>query len=157
MLFFTFCDIFISKGGFMMIYERLKQLRQSRNLTQAELATQLNVSQGTIGNWESGKRTPDIEMVVRLAQYFNISTDYLLGKSDNMNFSNNIKGNKNIIQQGEIYCNNNHVISNENPNTIHSLSDDLLSVFRRLDNDNQCKLICYAYELLTSSSFLEKK
>ena len=50
-----------------MIYERLKELRLANNLTQADFAAAFNISQGTIGNWESGKRTPDIEMIIKIS------------------------------------------------------------------------------------------
>lgn len=62
-----------------MFKERLKQLREERNLTQAQLAKELDLSQGTIGNWERGTREPDFETVKTLADYFEVTTDYLLG------------------------------------------------------------------------------
>lgn len=62
-----------------MFKTRLKQLREERNLKQAQLAKELNVSQGTIGNWERGIREPDFETIKILANYFDVTTDYLLG------------------------------------------------------------------------------
>ncbi|MBS6476063.1 MAG: helix-turn-helix transcriptional regulator [Clostridiales bacterium] len=62
-----------------MFKEQLKQLREERNLTQAQLAKELDVSQGTIGNWERGIREPDFKTVKMLADYFEVTTDYLLG------------------------------------------------------------------------------
>lgn len=58
----------------------LKQLRKSRKVNQATLAEALGMSQASITSWENGKRMPDIEMIVKLADYFNVSTDYLLGR-----------------------------------------------------------------------------
>lgn len=63
-----------------MFAESLRQLRKSRKLNQATLAEALGMSQATITSWENGKRIPDIEMLVKLADYFNVTTDSLLGR-----------------------------------------------------------------------------
>ena len=65
-----------------MFLSRLKGLRKLKGITQAELSHALNVSQGTVGNWESGTREPDFFMLAKIADYFNCSTDYLLGRVD---------------------------------------------------------------------------
>ena len=59
--------------------KRLAELRKSRNLSQKELAQKLTSSQNTISNWETGKREPDFETTIMLADYFDVTTDYLLG------------------------------------------------------------------------------
>ena len=61
---------------------RLKELRSKKGISQADLARELNVSVGAVGNWESGTRSPDAKMMQRIADYFNTSTDYLLGRTD---------------------------------------------------------------------------
>jgi len=63
-----------------MFAQRLKQLREKRGINQITLAKDLSVSQSTIGNWEAGIRVPDVKTIERLAEYFHVSTDYLLGK-----------------------------------------------------------------------------
>lgn len=65
-----------------MFSQRLKQLRKSFGITQTEFAKEFNISQGTIGMWETGQRTPDIEMLSKIARRFNVSIDYLLGETD---------------------------------------------------------------------------
>lgn len=65
-----------------MFFERLKELREERNLNQTDLAKHLNISQGTIGNWETNKRVPDVKMILKIADYFDVSVDYLLGKTN---------------------------------------------------------------------------
>lgn len=62
-----------------MFKERLKELRKIRGITQSELSKTLNVSQQTIGSWEVGRAEPNTEMLNRLAEFFNVSVDYLLG------------------------------------------------------------------------------
>ena len=65
-----------------MISERLKSLREDADLSQKELAKALGVSPSTIGMYESGKRTPDSDMLTRICDFFNITVDYLLGRSN---------------------------------------------------------------------------
>lgn len=62
-----------------MFGERLKELRIKFGLKQYELAEILDVSQSTIGMYENDQRTPPSESIVKLAEYFNVTTDYLLG------------------------------------------------------------------------------
>lgn len=61
----------------------LSQLRISKHLSQKELAEKINTSVGTIGMWETHRRLPSLHMLIKIAQYFNVSTDYLLGITDN--------------------------------------------------------------------------
>lgn len=65
-----------------MIGKRLRQLREENDLLQKELALKLNISQQTISLYESNRREPDYEMLKRIADFFNVSTDFLLGESD---------------------------------------------------------------------------
>ena len=67
-----------------MFSERLKELRKSRNLTQIEFAKLFSISTGTIAMWETGKRHPDSETLIRIAKYFNVTTDHLLGFDSNL-------------------------------------------------------------------------
>lgn len=64
---------------------RLKKLREENNIDQKVLAIDLNVSQPTISDWESGKKLPSAENMIRLADYFKVSIDYLLYRSDTKN------------------------------------------------------------------------
>lgn len=59
--------------------EQLKTLRKKNSLTQKELAEKVGVKQNSYANWENGNREPNIEMLVRIADYFDVSLDYLLG------------------------------------------------------------------------------
>ncbi len=62
--------------------QRLKELRKEKDLSQAELAKEIGVSQRSVSSWETGFRQPDFETLEILAKYFNVTTDYLLGISD---------------------------------------------------------------------------
>ncbi len=66
----------------MIFIERLKQLREAKNLTQLRLAMELNVSQETISGYEIGKAVPPAEMLVKLADTLDTSVDYILGRTN---------------------------------------------------------------------------
>jgi transcriptional regulator with XRE-family HTH domain len=68
-----------------MLSKRLKQLRDEINLTQEELAKLLNLSRGTYAHYELGKRQPDYDTLMSIANFFEVSVDYLLGNSDSRN------------------------------------------------------------------------
>lgn len=68
--------------GEMTFNQRLKELREDAQLTQVRLAEQLGVVQQTVAKWEKGTASPDPETLVRLADVFGVSADYLLGRSD---------------------------------------------------------------------------
>ena len=63
-------------------YNRLKEPRLESGLSQSELANRLNVNQRTISNWEKNIREPNIDMLIKIAQLFDVPTDYLLGVVD---------------------------------------------------------------------------
>ena len=61
---------------------RIKELRQSRKITQLKMAMDLNMSQNTISRYENGEREPGIIELIKIADYFNVSVDYLIGRTD---------------------------------------------------------------------------
>ena len=61
---------------------RIKQLRQERGLKQEELAKEFGIAQQTISNYEKGIREPDITTLKKMADFFDVSLDFLLGKTD---------------------------------------------------------------------------
>lgn len=61
---------------------RLKELRKKRNISQLKLALDLNMNQNTISRYENLERQADYEALIKFADYFNVSLDYLLGRSD---------------------------------------------------------------------------
>ncbi len=83
----------------MKFPEILKYLRTTHNLNQVEFSKVIGVSRSTIGMYETGKREPDFETLEVIADYFNVSMDYLLGKTDNNSLSVN---NNNSIESNEV-------------------------------------------------------
>ena len=57
----------------------LKELRKERKMTQTELASHLCTTQDSISLWELGKSYPDIPTLIKIAKFFDVTTDYLLG------------------------------------------------------------------------------
>ncbi len=81
------------------IADTIKQLRIEKNLTIRELANELGVSYSSIGMYEQGRRQPNYETLEKIADYFNVDMNFLLGKSDvrnsyNLNHNNNKKDTK---------------------------------------------------------------
>lgn len=62
---------------------RLKQMRKEKGISQLKLAIELNTNQNTISRYETGEREPGINELIRIADYFNVSIDYLLERTDN--------------------------------------------------------------------------
>lgn len=62
---------------------RLKQIRRERGISQLQLAMDLHMNQNSISRYESGEREADYATLVRLADYFDVSVDYLLERTDN--------------------------------------------------------------------------
>lgn len=65
-----------------MLGNKLKKLREARSLTQAEIAAEIGVSRERYNQYENNRRAPDYDTLVILAKCFNVSTDYLLGRTD---------------------------------------------------------------------------
>lgn len=63
-----------------MFGERLRNLRESKELTQLELSKQINIGNVTLSQYESNKRKPDNDTLVQIADFFDVSVDYLLGR-----------------------------------------------------------------------------
>ena len=69
----------MSRGVFM----KLKEIRKAKKISQLKLAMDLNMNQNTISRYETGEREPGINELIKIADYFNISVDYLLGRTNN--------------------------------------------------------------------------
>lgn len=73
-------------GDAMKFSDKLRNLIEERNLTQKKVANDLNIAPSTMGGYVQGSSEPDFDTLRRIAEYFNVSTDYLLGvKSTNCN------------------------------------------------------------------------
>lgn len=103
----------------MKFSNKLRNLIEERNLTQKKVANDLNIAPSTMGGYVQGSSEPDFETLKRIAEYFNVSADYLLGvKSINCNgsaedellrvFRSLTSTQQNIfIEQGKVFIRNN--------------------------------------------------
>ena len=66
-----------------MIYENIRNLREDNGKTQKELADYLNIKQTTYSKYELGKINIPVEVFIKLADFYNVSVDYLLGRTKN--------------------------------------------------------------------------
>lgn len=66
-----------------MISDKIRNLRKNFNINQVELANKLGVTKQCVSNWENDNILPSIDMLVKIAKYFNVTTDYLLELSTN--------------------------------------------------------------------------
>ena len=73
------CGIIMSRGEFM----RLREIRKAKGISQLKLAIDLNTNQNTISRYETGEREPGIVELIKIADYFNVSVDYLIERTDN--------------------------------------------------------------------------
>lgn len=76
-----------------MFSDRLRALRKAHDLTQVQFAKEFLVASGTIAMWETGKREPDFSTMQRLADFFDVSVDYLLGRTDEAEYSSGYNDN----------------------------------------------------------------
>ena len=102
----------------------LKALRRAANKTQAEIADELGVKLETYRSWEYGKRNPTGQMAIKLAQYFGVSTDTVLGSS----FAEPIKW------------------------QLSPEEETLLEMYRKLSSENRLAVKTVAYALLVSQT-----
>lgn len=66
----------------MQLGNRLKELRQQKNISQTEFSNLMGISRSAVSMYEMGKRTPDYDVLCQFADFFHVSTDYLLGKTN---------------------------------------------------------------------------
>ena len=97
----------------------IKELRNSKNLTQAEFAKIFKISNGTIAMWETDKRQPDSDTLKKLADYFGVSVDYLLGREEKKTVTNPDENKIEIMARGGFTCS-------------YTFSDDEMETARRI-------------------------
>lgn len=116
--------------------ERFKELRQSRKLSQQELADKLNTSKSSVNMYERGEREPGIEMLETIADFFNVDMDYLLGKASIVNKT--LANAENVIKMS----------GTDGKTNLTSNEENLLSNYRQLNPDGQKKVDVYVEDLV---------
>lgn len=117
----------------------VKKLRMQKNITQSQLAEILSVGRSTIAGYETKGKQPDYDKLEKLADYFNVTIDYLLGYSN------------------DIYLNNSALENNaQYKEEIISIDDELITLINKLENENY-KFMCNKIELSKPTIIALKK
>ncbi len=114
-------------GNFQNIF---RKLRTSSNLTQSAIAEKIGISRSTIGMYETGAREPDFETLEKIADYFNVDIDFLLGRTNQTTML---------------------------PETIgkYSKTHELDVIYEQLSDHNQRKVLTYSKNLLSTQQMEE--
>ena len=104
---------------------RLKELRKKNHKTQEEMAALIGVTRGAYGNIENGKREPDFKTLSKLADYFGVSVDWLIGRDK----------------------------QSTPPDELSAGESSLLRIFRELNEEGQEKLLDLADDLIQSGKY----
>lgn len=124
-----------------MFVERFKTLLEKNDVTAYKVAKETNISQGLMREYQKGIKTPSSQNIIKIADYFGCSVDYLLGRTDSptaINSHNTVNGSNNIIGNGS---------GNRTENTLSEQESALMNIFNKLDVVSQAKLLVYATEL----------
>ncbi len=128
--------------------ERLKRLRKDNDLTQGQLAEQIGVVPSAVGKYERLEAAyPSIDTLIKIANYFNVSLDYLLrGKKSIPGIENNINGQ--LSNSPFIQANNGGVVFNgESGKALSPESVELLHIYENLGGRDRLRLLNFAVEL----------
>lgn len=118
-----------------MFDKRLKYLRQKQNITQKQLADIVKLTQSTIAGYENATKLPTIDTLILLAQYFNVSADYLLGLSNQENNTRNVENNYlNFYKDIQIYYNK---LDNSNKALVYDTIMTLLPHLYKIQENNK--------------------
>lgn len=130
----------------MTLGQTISYLRERRSLSQSALAKELNVGTSTLGMWETDKRKPNPDALITIADFFGVTTDYLLGHNT-ASTPKHIDV-EDIVDQQAMLTSRNHALSDEDRNAIRALlttylnsveGQDRLRKFGGYDNDGTKK------------------
>lgn len=116
---------------------RLKELRRSFGITQKELASSLGIAQPTLSGWETDRFQIDYDNLVKLADFFGTSIDYILGRKVN--------------EQAMVPNSSSKETLHDNKPTLRSDHKKLLGVYDSLDEQSKTQLMSVAYLLMSQS------
>ncbi len=116
--------------------ERLRELRIKNQYTQDYLALQMHVGRSTYTHWENGNVCPDIDKIIWLCNFYKVSADYILGRTDSFDFKNNNIENEltNVsnTDENEKITNYYNRLNEENQDYIRG---EMVKLYREQEND----------------------
>lgn len=113
---------------------RIKQLRTEKGLLQSDVAKYIDKSERIVGFYENGKRDPNTDTLIKLSELFNVSVDYILGKSDIRNFDE-----INIDKIDIEFANGIKRLSSENQKIAKNIIESLLAKQKGEENSKEKK------------------
>ncbi|GHU59292.1 hypothetical protein AGMMS49975_26730 [Clostridia bacterium] len=128
----------------------IKVLRAERNISQQELANQVHVHQTAVSQWESGKTNPDTQQAIVLANFFDVSVDFLLGRTDERRSVYNATN----IPDSQLVQGNGTIEVNGGRTFLSREESELVRVYRVLGVKDGLKLLDYAFKLELGESNL---
>lgn len=120
------------------MYERFEELCNKKNVTAYKVCKETGIQTSTISSWKKGRYIPKREKMSKIASYFNVTVEYLMGEDEEPIEPTN------IISDGQ---KNESVISDE--------EIDLLNLFRKLNEEGKSKLLDYADDLVCSEKYIK--
>ena len=137
----------------MTVIEKILDLMTESNITASKLTREIPLTNGLITQWKQGKQKPSLEAVNKIADYFDCSVDYLLGRTDNPNrqsTTNNISGsitgnnNSNNIVSSNL---GSVVVHNGQESPLSEEANKLIEIYNALDVRRRIKLLDTAFTL----------
>jgi transcriptional regulator with XRE-family HTH domain len=123
-----------------MISERIFELLEQQGKRQAALADFIGVRKNTISEWKAKKTSPSSDLLIKIAEFFDVSLDYLLaGKEAPVSIRQGIFGDRN--------AHNSITINGDAPRTLSEIESELMRICSELDTRKKNALLAFAYEL----------
>ncbi len=129
----------------MELGNMLAQLRKEKGLNQRDFAKSLGVSNGAIAMWETNKRQPDLDMILKISNYYDVSVDYLLGIDSDKQHPTKNNNSSNISPEDELLL-----------ASMTTKARNLIDTFLQLDEDNQDIILGEAKKALKEQRLEEK-
>ena len=130
---------------------RLQQLRKQKNLSQLQLAMALNMNQNSISRYETGEREADYKTLILFADYFNVSIDYLVGRTDEQTPSANNINSSFVQSNGSVTLGSVSVgstfNSNSNAPSLSQEETEILDIYRKLNIRGKAQFLNMALEI----------
>lgn len=158
----------------MNIGEKISKLRQEYNLNKEELANRLGYGKSIITYWEKNERTPNAQAIIALADFFQVTADYLLGRSDD--YSVNAISSSDLSDDQQYIVNEYNKLSSsdkqkivnymavcttraekKSDNSLTPMEEELITMTRKLEDKNQlAQILGFLEELLEDSNNRKK-
>ena len=112
-----------------MDFLKIKELRSEKSITQQEIASAIKISRSVISEYESGKSEPTANVIIKLADFFGVSADYLLGRSDDLG---------------------NITVQSPTESQLTAEEKELLSLFRKMTSGQKTRVTAFCEGVLSA-------